>query len=614
MEYLNSNLDIVKKKKPSWYKKLSDILLKLESDKSKFGKFKVVEAKDGEKTVEIYDDKSVARLNSVYSPKKEMLRWIDKFKKYDKITSFVMFGMGTGLFYRSIKNIVDRNAFIFFYEPDVSLFLFCMKNFDMSELLSDDRVLVYINGINDADFFKDLLERINWAMLSTQVVCFHPIYDKIYKNQYIKYIYGMEQFKELIIAKKNTSLVYAKKFTVNTIKNFIHIKKSNYISELIGKIEEDIPVIIVSAGPSLDKNIDELKRAEKKSLILATDTSVKCLLEHDIKFDAIVTVDGRKSIKHLMDERCANYPLFTIPDARNEILEANHGRKIWLNGAGYLENIYLKYNYKFPKYNSGGSVATAAFWIARNLKVKTIILIGQDLAYLGENSHAGGVKKQHIEWTEKEEIFVEGINGGKIRTRMDWVTYLKWFENEISLLQGKVEVIDATEGGAKIAGAYIMTLSNAIEKYCEKDFNFEELLDSIPFTFNEDKYKNIYDDICYMKNEFIYIRKNSEYGETAAKRIISLIKKNDVLTEKIDSYSKQINDAQEVIQKQKVYVLLDEYVSADLAERLEMTSKKYDSEIEKNLEQAKSMMIMFKALITAVDELVPILDETLKKM
>ena len=86
-------------------------------------------------------------------------------------------------------------------------------------------------------------------------------------------------------------------------------------------------------------------------------------------------------------------PLFTVPDAKSDVLEKNHSRKIWINGTGYLQVLYEKYNMKFPKYISGGSVATAAFWIAEILEVEKIILVGQDLSYDGEMTHAGKIKQ-----------------------------------------------------------------------------------------------------------------------------------------------------------------------------------------------------------------------------
>lgn len=614
MKYLNNNFEIIKVKNPKVYKILSDYLSKNGKNENIFNKFKVVDTKDGEKTVEVNDNGRFIRFNSIYSPKREAKRWGDRFENIENATSLVMFGLGNGIFYKVIKERVNKSAYIFLYEPNIELFLFYLENFDMSDILSDSRVLLYVAGVNDKDFFVDLSTKINWAMLSSQIVCVHPIYDKVYDEEYIKFSYMIEQFNNSLNVQKNTSMVYAKTFTINAVRNLHFIENSNYISEFIGKIDEDIPMIIVSAGPSLDKNIDKLKKAEKKAFILATDTSVKYLLAHNIKFDAIVTVDGRKSVRHLKDERCNKYPIFTVPDARNEVLESNIGRKIWINGSGYLGILYEKYGCYFPNYLSGGSVATAAFWIALTLRLKTIILVGQDLAFDGEKTHAGGITGQYIGWEEKQELYVDGVNGDEVKTRADWLGYLRWFENAINQIDESFDIIDATEGGAKIKGTIIMPLSEAIMKYCKKDFDFNHILEQITTTFNYKDYKNICNDIFHIKKEFEIIIKASKEGESASERIISMIERNQLIINKIDINMQKIRKSQEIIQKQNIYALLDEYISADIAERLDVAAKKYDSETEELLEKAKSLKILFKSLINAVNELTPVLQGTLKEI
>ena len=64
------------------------------------------------------------RLNSIYSPEREALHWTNKLNKVDNITSVVMFGIGTGIFYRSIKKVLNSSTYLFLYEPDFELFLF----------------------------------------------------------------------------------------------------------------------------------------------------------------------------------------------------------------------------------------------------------------------------------------------------------------------------------------------------------------------------------------------------------------------------------------------------------------------------------------------------------
>ncbi|WP_373845633.1 6-hydroxymethylpterin diphosphokinase MptE-like protein, partial [Clostridium sp.] len=72
--------------------------------------------------------------------------------------------------------------------------------------------------------------------------------------------------------------------------NFTNMKKliESPSIECVKDKYKDIPAIIVSAGPSLDKNISELKRAEGKALIIATDAVLTTLKNHGIVPDAVV--------------------------------------------------------------------------------------------------------------------------------------------------------------------------------------------------------------------------------------------------------------------------------------------------------------------------------------
>ena len=289
----------------------------------------------------------------------------------------------------------------------------------------------------------------------------------------------------------------------------------------------------------------------------------------------------------------------------------NSGRKVWINGSGILEKIYKKYGISFETYQSGGSVATAAFEIARILKSKVVILVGQDLAYLGDNTHAGGIAERI---SDGDSLFVEDIYGGQIRTRNDWLRYLQWFEAAAKQLEGQIKIIDATEGGAKIQGTMIMRLQDAIAKYCRKAFCFEDILNEMEPTFSNARYCNIYKDILKIRDELETIKKNSKKGSEYSCIIMSCIKEKRITNKEYHEYINQLNMLKENVQKQNVYMLLDEYISEDVSERLSMLSVRYNDENEYFYESAKSNKILFQALEKSVRELSPLLNETLRNM
>lgn len=75
-------------------------------------------------------------------------------------------------------------------------------------------------------------------------------------------------------------------------------------------------------------------------------------------------------------------------------------------------------------------------------------------------------------------IVVKDIYGNDIQTTRQLFSFLTWFENEIKLYNGKIEFIDATEGGAKIEGTQVMALSEAIKKYCYKEIDIDAVINA----------------------------------------------------------------------------------------------------------------------------------------
>ncbi len=148
------------------------------------------------------------------------------------------------------------------------------------------------------------------------------------------------------------------------------------------------------------------------------------------------------------------------------------------------QSIYFSFNQSlFPLsgidpqnygYEMGGSITTALLGMVRSAGFKTIILMGQDLAY-DENgfSHTGGEREER-----ENDQWLEGIYGGKVRVRSDWVLFLKSFEKEIRE-HPEMTVIDATEGGALIHGSAVMTMREAIDLYCRKEYPVQEWIDSL---------------------------------------------------------------------------------------------------------------------------------------
>lgn len=609
MDYLEKNMSVMKNIEFKLYEELIKIL---DDKEYNYDNVREIDTKDGNKALEIQKDGNNYRFNSIYRPLNEVQRWISQYEFQNLDISVIMFGMGNCLFVREMLKKLKNDAKVFLYEPDISIFLYVINNIDISDILIDKRINLFVNNINYKQFLDCLQNNIEWKTLSTQIVCHHPVYDKIYLEDYLQFLKIIHEENNLAIVNLNTEKHMSVTIADNAIKNLRYIKESNYVSEFIGKIPEDVPAIIVAAGPSLDKNIDELKNAEGKAFILATDTSVKYLLKHNINFDAMITLDAKKAKGHLKNEKCHNIPMFCVLEANNKFMQMHTGRKIWFRGSVYMYDLYNQFNCRFPIYNSGGSVATAAFSVCVSMKFKNIVFVGQDLAYSDNVTHAGGIVR-NIPGDENGRKLVESIDGGNVWTRYDWLIYLKWFEDSIAEVKD-INVIDATEGGALIHGSTVMRLSEVIDKYCKKDFLFAKLLENMPYTFTGSRYDEVQNKMLCLKKEFAESRKKAKEGIKAANELIKIVNSGKQNTKSEHNNLKKINKINKFIGDQSAYSILDIYITKHIANDIQKINNLTENEDENMKKTLEISISTYKAIIEAVDTLTPALEETLNNI
>ena len=142
--------------------------------------------------------------------------------------------------------------------------------------------------------------------------------------------------------------------------------------------------VVVSAGPTLDRNIETLKKHRDKYVLFVVGTAIKTLSEHDITPDYICIIESYNSSRQLEGVNLKNTSLITEPYSHYAIrkfpfkkifshISANSPiNHFWAEVCG--ENI--------EEYWSKGTVSYTALNSARILGCSKIILVGQDLAYI----------------------------------------------------------------------------------------------------------------------------------------------------------------------------------------------------------------------------------------
>ncbi len=215
------------------------------------------------------------------------------------------------------------------------------------------------------------------------------------------------------------------------------IKEKPLKLSLLPKIEK---ALILASGPSLGENISAIKQKIKEDYILiAADTALGFLEDHHIYPQYIVTIDvmvgkfaGVKFLKHI--EYYKNTTLIYAPWSDKRLWQNFSGPKFFISSKRSDRILpFLKDKKADPLWYSG-SVAHAQISLAVELGAKLIELLGVDLAFDNEYSHAGIKLKDDPYLAElKNNNLIETLcNDGKLRpTQKNFTVYKEDLESYI---------------------------------------------------------------------------------------------------------------------------------------------------------------------------------------
>ncbi|AZR73892.1 hypothetical protein BBF96_11130 [Anoxybacter fermentans] len=469
MNFLEKNLNLLKDFDKRLYERVCEWLSKEDIG----SKFSVVKSRNGEPTLQFMDGDKIKFLTSAYNPTQEGKRWAEKVEEQK---SYIVFGFALGyhLFELSKKKDVQR---ILVIEPNKEIFCLALKNRDLEWLFTNP---IFMLSIAEE---KKVIETQITIIIQNYYDNFTFVSFNIYSTNFAKECADLEKIlNELIgfyILRVNTYTIFGKQWTDNFFKNLYFAITNPGIKGLFDRFK-DVPIIIISAGPSLNKNIHLLKELKGKAVLLCVGTAYKALKRHGIKPDAITSFDGSAmnyEIFRGLDVQ--DIPLIFDPVIYPDILKDYKGPLITAN----VSNMFLSWFEKQMDISIGNilvgaSIANVTFDIARKLGGNPIIFVGQDLAYTDGRSHAQGTiyEKRRIEAKgDISEVYVEDIYGRQVLSSRSFLVFLRWFENQIAKTKDRL-IIDATEGGAKIRGTQIMPLAEVIEKYCQKEYPITETI------------------------------------------------------------------------------------------------------------------------------------------
>ncbi|EIE1435366.1 motility associated factor glycosyltransferase family protein [Campylobacter coli] len=383
-----------------------------------------------------------------------------------------IYGIGNALL---IKNLSKHYKHLFVFESEIELFILALSTIDLSEELCSGKI--YLVDIKE--------ERVDIQLLilfdMKDMFEYLSLYEMFVNNVYYKKFYEDIWHKANELCEKNIKIVI-RNLGLNLTISF---QCYSHLLQNIPSMLESIPfqrilsqrknkfdnAIVVSAGPSLAKQLPLLKAYQDKAVIFCADGALSMLEKKGIVPDYVTNLDftdlamkffqNKENKLSLNILSCATHPsLVHLVGNKSVILRDDPlYQRFNLNDFGYID--------------TGTHVSHFSYTLALALGFKNIIMIGQDLAFDEEgNSHSKG-----FDFGEKfsgeeniDKLKVPAYGGkGEVLTHITWNDYRIKLEYLFACNEQKAKFYNATEGGARINFTEELSFKECCEKLLTKE-------------------------------------------------------------------------------------------------------------------------------------------------
>lgn len=410
----------------------------------------------------------------------------------------IVYGLGLGYLFQIVAK--ESKGQVILYEPNMDILYTAFSYVDFSNELAKSNVRVF----TDLEKLRIYLSAISTRETEVQVLSL-PSYRKLLGTRFsqdveiIQLAYGSTVLDNVFKKRKMKVVTY------NMLKNIPQLLNERPINEYENLYNEEV-AIIVSAGPTLSRDIEILKKYQKNAIIFSVGTALKTLVANDIKVDYLCIVESFNTLKQVEGVDLSNIDLILEPFTHPCIHGLNTKGKILhcsdnMPASKYFAN---KVNVSTDGYFTQGTVSFMALNSAVKMGFKKIILVGQDLAFIDgqcyskqsayedlickKNEETGKYEifakdfdryanallvdidkdlkaktaKGRLNTLNKSLYFVRGVEGGQVPTEAGYAAFINHFVSYAKELNG-IELINSSLKGAQIDGFKNVSLEVALQ-------------------------------------------------------------------------------------------------------------------------------------------------------
>ena len=418
------------------------------------------------------------------NPLKDTKNQLESFEKaYSRYGSLFIYGLGNGVLLKGILQNQTHKTIVVF-EPEIEIIYIVFHLFDFSKELLSSRLIIASSELFTPTHYcviSQMEDVLNHARVYNLYIncsfydAYHADMSKINEN-----ITSVFTHRLKVIGNDSTDALIGINHTTAHIPDMIEsIPLKNIINQRTKKTKT---AIIVSTGPSLNKQLELLKQVQNHATIISVDASYPILKAHGIKPDYVTSIERVELTSEFFNSEPSEFDkdiiFLTATLTHPTTLNYLKGRNV----AYILRPLSYELGFEdgdFGYLASGQSAAHLSFEMAVALEHERIIFIGQDLAYgEGRSSHAKGhVLSGNYDKNQESKYTIAYGGEGMAETMYVWNLFREFFEHLIAIVQSKNQnllIYNCTQGGARIAGTIEKPFKAVLEEV------FDEIKPSMP--------------------------------------------------------------------------------------------------------------------------------------
>ncbi|PWW08348.1 hypothetical protein DFQ01_10169 [Paenibacillus cellulosilyticus] len=428
--------------------------------------------KDGQRTVQ---------LHSGFDPAHEADRWVELLAgKVEHKSKILMYGIGFGYLVRHYAAKYPEHR-LYLYEPDEQIFLHALYAIDMASLIEGLNIGALVVGMG-TDRQEELLERFSHEQGEPEVVAL-PVYKKLFQAHHDAFV----QDAWTTCTHYANFLFNHNKYGITWTRNGMYNINSVLTTPSIQGLQDrykGMTAVVVGAGPSLEQDIESLRKLKAHALIIAAGSTIQSLLHFGIEPHLIVAVDGTEANYNVFKDLPIDHiPMLYAPIIEHRIIEGRAGRSIHVHVEGDTVLQYLMgITTEDTVFRSSHSVTGTAIQAAIYMGCKEIVFTGQDLSYPSDNMYAPGAKhlpeQATVAVVREAELQVESVRGTINRTDQGMKLTLHNIEQLLELFTN-ISFVNTSKQGAKIKHTVWQSMEEVLQRLQDQLVNEDLVADAL---------------------------------------------------------------------------------------------------------------------------------------